>query len=96
LPLADHVRVWAPGCHSNFVGDPRLAGGHVPAKSRIFDPASGNKSLLVLFFRKEQESSFSEEKEAKRLLFLELGVPRSGTWPENGLVINSLAEAGWG
>jgi hypothetical protein len=32
----------------------------------------GNKSLLVLFFRKEQESSFSEEKEAKRLLFLAL------------------------
>jgi hypothetical protein len=27
---------------------------------------------LVLFFRKEQESSFSEEKEAKRLLFLGL------------------------
>jgi hypothetical protein len=27
---------------------------------------------LVLFFRKEQESSFSEEKEAKRLLFLVL------------------------
>jgi hypothetical protein len=24
---------------------------------------------LVLFFRKEQDSSFSEEKEAKRLLF---------------------------
>jgi hypothetical protein len=37
------------------------------------DLASGNKSLLVLFFRKEQESSFSEEKEAKRLLFVELG-----------------------
>jgi hypothetical protein len=49
---------------------------------------------LVLFFRKEQESSFSEEKEATRLLFVELGVPRSGTWPENGLLINSLAEAG--
>jgi hypothetical protein len=32
-----------------------------------------NKSLLVLFFRKEQESSFSEEKEAKRLLFLVMG-----------------------
>jgi hypothetical protein len=28
------------------------------------------ESLLVLFFRKEQEPSFSEEKEAKRLLFL--------------------------
>jgi hypothetical protein len=27
---------------------------------------------LVLFFRKEQDSSFSEEKEAKRLLFLAL------------------------
>jgi hypothetical protein len=27
-----------------------------------------DKSLLVLFFRKEQDSSFSEEKEAKRLL----------------------------
>jgi hypothetical protein len=26
-----------------------------------------DKSLLVLFFRKEQDSSFSEEKEAKRL-----------------------------
>jgi hypothetical protein len=31
-----------------------------------------SKSLLVLFFRKEQESSFSEEKEAKRLLCLAL------------------------
>jgi hypothetical protein len=30
--------------------------------------APGSKSLLVLFFRKEQDSSFSEEKEAKRLL----------------------------
>jgi hypothetical protein len=30
------------------------------------------KSLLVLFFRKEQDSSFSEEKEAKRLLYLVL------------------------
>jgi hypothetical protein len=38
--------------------------------------ASGVKSLLVLFFRKEQGSSFSEEKEAKRLLFLVL---RPGT-----------------
>jgi hypothetical protein len=38
----------------------------------------------------------SSEKEAKRLLFVELGVPRSGTWPENELLINSLAEAGWG
>jgi hypothetical protein len=34
----------------------------------MFEQASGNKSLLVLFFRKEQDSSFSEEKEAKRLL----------------------------
>jgi hypothetical protein len=51
---------------------------------------------LVLFFRKEQDSSFSEEKEAKRLLFVEHGVPKSGTWPENGLLINSLAQAGWG
>jgi hypothetical protein len=40
---------------------------HFPAKSRIFEPAPESKSLLVLFFRKEQESSFSEEKEAKRL-----------------------------
>jgi hypothetical protein len=39
-----------------------------PAKSRILEPAPGSKSLLVLFFRKEQDSSFSEEKEAKRLL----------------------------
>jgi hypothetical protein len=38
-----------------------------PAKSRICERAPGIKSLLVLFFRKEQESSFSEEKEAKRL-----------------------------
>jgi hypothetical protein len=30
-----------------------------------------------------QDSSFSEEKEAKRLLFFEHGVPKSGTWPEN-------------
>jgi hypothetical protein len=30
--------------------------------------APRRKSLLVLFFRKEQESSFSAEKEAKRLL----------------------------
>jgi hypothetical protein len=34
--------------------------------------ASGSKSLLVLFFRKEQDSSFSEEKEAKRLCLLSL------------------------
>jgi hypothetical protein len=37
-----------------------------------------NKSLLVLFFRKEQDSSFSEEKEAKRLL--------SSAWLAVGLV----------
>jgi hypothetical protein len=41
---------------------------YFPAKSRICEPAPGSKSLLVLFFRKEQDSSFSEEKEAKRLL----------------------------
>jgi hypothetical protein len=39
-----------------------------PAKSRISERDVKSKSLLVLFFRKEQESSFSEEKEAKRLL----------------------------
>jgi hypothetical protein len=41
-----------------------------PAKSRIFERRAESKSLLVLFFRKERESSFSEEKEAKRLLSL--------------------------
>jgi hypothetical protein len=42
--------------------------------------STGNKSLLVLFFRKEQDSSFSEEKEAKRLLFscVALGDPGLG------------------
>jgi hypothetical protein len=38
---------------------------------------------LVLFFRKEQESSFSEEKEAKRLLFPARRFQRYGTWPES-------------
>jgi hypothetical protein len=33
---------------------------------------------LVLFFRKEQDSSFSEEKEAKRLLFLIIGLKNPG------------------
>jgi hypothetical protein len=41
---------------------------HFPTKSRISEPAPRSKSILVLFFRKEQDSSFSEEKEAKRLL----------------------------
>jgi hypothetical protein len=41
---------------------------YFPAKSRIYEPPPKSKSLLVLFFRKEQDSSFSEEKEAKRLL----------------------------
>jgi hypothetical protein len=54
-----------------------------PAKSRIFEPAPESKSLLVLFFRKEQESSFSEEKEAKRLLFPARCFQRYGTWPES-------------
>jgi hypothetical protein len=54
-----------------------------PAKSRIFEPAPESKSLLVLFFRKEQESSFSEEKEAKRLLFPARRFQRYGTWPES-------------
>jgi hypothetical protein len=40
---------------------------------------------LVLFFRKEHGSSFSEEKEAKRLLLVEHGVPKSGTWPESAV-----------
>jgi hypothetical protein len=59
-------------------------------------PQGGGDLGSYLFFRKEQDSSFSEEKEAKRLLSVGHGVPRSGTWPENGLLINSLAEAGWG
>jgi hypothetical protein len=36
------------------------------------------KSLLVLFFRKEQDSSFSEEKEAKRLLSALRGLCQGG------------------
>jgi hypothetical protein len=32
--------------------------------------ASRNKSFFASFFSKKEESSFSEEKEAKRLLFL--------------------------
>jgi hypothetical protein len=31
--------------------------------------APGHKVFLVLFFKKKNTSSFSEEKEAKRLLF---------------------------
>jgi hypothetical protein len=37
----------------------------------IFKPAPGHESLLVLFFRKEPDSSFSEERE-KQPLFLGL------------------------
>jgi len=37
-----------------------------------------SKSLLVLFFRKEQDSSFSEEKEAKRLLFFSVAFEDTG------------------
>jgi hypothetical protein len=37
-----------------------------PAKSRIFEPAPESKSLLVLFFRKEQESSFVFRKRSKK------------------------------
>jgi hypothetical protein len=33
---------------------------------------------LVLFFRKEQDSSFSEEKEAKRLLFSRVALTDPG------------------
>jgi hypothetical protein len=46
----------------------------------LCEPAPGSKSLLVLFFRKEQDSSFSEEKEAKRLLLsrVVLGDPGLG------------------
>jgi hypothetical protein len=48
-----------------------------PAKSRMFEQSAGSKSLLLLFFRKE-ESSFSEKeaepalRKAKRLYFLTL------------------------
>jgi len=45
---------------------------------RIFEPAPGSKSLLVLFFRKEQDSSFSEEKEAKRLLLSRVALTDPG------------------
>jgi hypothetical protein len=45
--------------------------------------ATMDKSLLVLFFRKEQESSFSEEKEAKRLFTMAawLALPALGQGP---------------
>jgi hypothetical protein len=32
--------------------------------------SAGNKSFFASFFSKKEDSSFSEEKEAKRLLFL--------------------------
>jgi hypothetical protein len=51
---------------------------YFPAKSRIFEAAPGRKSLLVLFFRKEQDSSFSEEKEAKRLLLSSVALTDPG------------------
>jgi hypothetical protein len=42
-----------------------------------------HKSLLVLFFRKEQESMFfSEEKNQKT--FVPAWVARYGTWPDGG------------
>jgi hypothetical protein len=37
------------------------------ARARQAEPSAGRKSLLLLFFRKE-ESSFLERKEAKELL----------------------------
>jgi hypothetical protein len=42
-----------------------------PAKFRMSEQGAGHKSLLLLFFRKD-DASFSEEKEAQRLLFLVL------------------------
>jgi hypothetical protein len=49
------------------------------------------KVFWLFFFRKEHDSSFSEEKEAKRLLFYQHGVRKSGTWPESDakLVVSS-------
>jgi hypothetical protein len=44
----------------------------------LLEPAPGSKSLLILFFRKEQDSSFSEEKEAKRLLFFSVAFEDTG------------------
>jgi hypothetical protein len=40
----------------------------VPGAGKFDGRVRIRKSLLVIFFRKEQDSSFSEEKEAKRLL----------------------------
>jgi hypothetical protein len=40
----------------------------------MFQQRARSKSLLLLFFRKE-DSSFSEEKQAKRLSFLRCGTP---------------------
>jgi hypothetical protein len=50
-----------------------------------WNPAPESKSLLVLFFRKEQSLLLSYEKEAKRLLILALLydaclVPQSAAW----------------
>jgi hypothetical protein len=44
----------------------------VPAKSRILEQSAGHKSLFASFSSEKEESSFSEEKEAKRLYFLVL------------------------
>jgi hypothetical protein len=45
---------------------------HPPAKSRIFEPAQEVKVFCFFSSEKKKESSFSEEKEAKRLYFLVL------------------------
>jgi hypothetical protein len=50
----------------------------VPGQVPYVGTQRRSKSLLVLFFRKEQDSSFSEEKEAKRLYSFEV-FPRA--WP---------------
>jgi hypothetical protein len=55
-----------------------MAPAYLSAGRRAKASQATGKSLLVLFFRKEQkkDSSFSEEKEAKRLLFFRCCEPR--------------------
>jgi hypothetical protein len=53
----------------------------LPGQVPYLSTGAGNKSLLVLFFRKEQEERmfFSEEKNQKT--FSSAWVERYGTWP---------------
>jgi hypothetical protein len=53
----------------HFAGSCQVAQGEVPGYSPT-QQTTRNKRFFASFFSKKEDSSFSEEKEAKRLLFL--------------------------